>query len=139
MTRDEVVEIFPELAEPGGVYEPETAEAFDWFPYYCKDCDTYHNMWAGYGFENVGGEIMVTEWTCDGDGDWVCDGGFPLEEFDARQDQAAKESIICANDYYEFVAETGTDPLGEFFSVKSVEDLKTRARAAINAPVALTD
>lgn len=120
MTEQDLIEMFPQLAEEGGEWSPETTEAATWYPTFCDDCDTWHNQWLEYGFRRENGVLMVEEWLIDQDGDWdVCE-DYPFDQMEERETANYKEARNRALSYSNWVARYGKDPLEEFLVQKTI-------------------
>lgn len=99
-------------------YKPESIEEGNSFPYYCDDCDAWHNVWYMPGYRIQNGKLYMTYDKCDTDGDWdfsdeceISDPAFPKWE----AGYSFNESERCWREYYEYVRDEGEDPLGDFF------------------------
>ncbi len=95
-------------------YSPQTIDELMWNPYYCDDCDTWHENYVGLEIEN--GEILDV--SCDTDGNWDRDGSGE-KATEANYERLNRELIASAEraskDYLAHCAETGDDPLGNFY------------------------
>lgn len=88
-----------------------TAHA-DW----CDDCDTYHQTWSVFGLRlDAEGRLWNTQYIVDTDGDWDLADETPYTPDDAAcaADYAASEQSWL--DYAAHVAETGEDPLDNYW------------------------
>jgi len=103
-------------------FTPCSIEEMMWMPYYCdeKSCQCWHESWAGYGWEIEKGKVLMTEWTCDSDGDWDCGyATYYTEDPDYCEkgwDRLSEDSIKAEESYLADVKETKEDPLGYWLS-----------------------
>ncbi len=95
-------------------YSPQSIDELMWSPYYCDDCETWHDNYVGLEIEN--GEILDV--SCDTDGNWDREGSGE-KATEANYERLNRELIAGAErvnkDYMEHCAETGDDPLGNFY------------------------
>lgn len=101
-------------------YHPETIDELTWSPYYCDDCETWHNQWSGLEIDN--GEIFDVN--CDTDGNWDREG--TGERATAKNyERLNRERIAQLNrsqkEYLSYCAETGDDPLHEFYVDRAIK------------------
>lgn len=106
---------------------PECGSDGLWSPY-CDD-GRWTTMWTGFCFDVYCGVPVVHQWTCDGEGDWDTSYECDLDEFDeeAAYRRMWNEVDAAQRGYFEHVAETGDDPLDEFY-VKRTETVTERWR-----------
>ena len=99
-------------------YQPETIECGNWNPYWCSDCDTWHQEWYMFGYRIEDGHMFEVIHTCDTDGNWETNDEYDVDDPDYERWNAQygyEETLKASKAYSEHVAETGDDPLGEFF------------------------
>lgn len=130
--------------ETGGNWEslPESADCMEWIPHWCDDCECWHECWHGIGWEVEGGSVVMSEWTCDSDGNWDSDCATLYREdpeyCDTAVDRLLQDSTRAYLRYAEHVAKTGDDPLGQFYvrtRIEGKEKWQVRFRAAIGGAV----
>ena len=69
-------------------------------PYYCEDCEKWHQQWTGTYFDVVQGEWTYGFWTCDSGGDWdYCDMGPVTELTDDHYIRQLDEAIAAEKAY----------------------------------------
>jgi hypothetical protein len=101
-------------------YKPQSIDELMWSPYYCDDCDTWHEHHVGLEIED--GEILDV--SCDNDGNWEFD-GTGEKATEANYERLNRELIAGAEragkDYLAHCAETGEDPLGNFYVARTTK------------------
>jgi hypothetical protein len=99
---------------------PDSIESFDSYVYYCDDCETWHRLYVEKGFLVKDRLLWITVWTVDEDGDWSFEGHFAVGSDEGRDELARDWSYESFRqtwlEYYQWVAEEGDDPLGQFLA-----------------------
>ncbi len=116
-------------------YSPQTIDELIWIPYYCDDCDTWHENYVGLEIEN--GEILDV--SCGTDGNWDHDGSGEKateENYDRLNRELIAQSDKANKDYQKHCLETGDDPLHTFF-VDRTTKRKEHWQAHISAWIGL--
>jgi len=83
-------------------------------PYYCDDCDTWHECWHGIQVED--GEIVNA--SCDTDGNWDYDGegiAATPEACGVEWGKLHKEGERARRSYDQHCADTGADPMENYY------------------------
>ena len=71
-----------------------------WSPYYCDDCEKWHEAWRGTCYDVMGGEPWVFDWYCDTDGDWAFEPRCPLHQWTERHaDEDWQAAVAVADEY----------------------------------------
>jgi hypothetical protein len=99
-------------------YQPETIECGNWNPYWCDDCETWHQNWYMTGYRIEDGIMYEVIHSCDSDGNWEIEDEYDVDDEDYERwnnQYAYEQTEQAATAYREWVAENGEDPLGEFY------------------------
>jgi hypothetical protein len=83
---------------------------------WCDDCETWHQSWSVFGLRlDADGTLWNTQYTVDTDGNWdlADETPYTLEDAAYTEDAAAAERSWQA--YAAHVAETGEDPLDNYW------------------------
>ena len=104
-------------------YQPETIEAGNWNPYWCDDCETWHQEWYMFGYRIEDGHMYEVIHSCDTDGNWEVDDEYDVDDVDYERWNAQygyEETEKASKAYSAWVAENGEDPLGNYFVQSTV-------------------
>jgi len=114
-------------------YSPETTEVGIWFPWWCNDCETWHNEWKIIGYRIEDGHVYEVIHSYD-DSDWDVDDEYDVDDEDYEKwtkQYGYEESIKAMNSYFEWVVENGEDPLNEFMFADSKEKVIESAKRSL--------
>jgi hypothetical protein len=127
----ELLEVFGKEArkafKSGGKWEyrPESAECGTVFVFF--DDPYWRQVWYCMGYEIENKRLFAVCHECDSDGNWeyqdsidVTDPGYEAWEAEYSYERSREGW----REYFEFVVETGTDPLGEFFAFSDTVKVK---------------
>lgn len=101
-------------------YRPETIDELMWSPYYCDDCNTWHENYTGLEIDN--GEILDVN--CDTDGNWDREGTGEKateENYERLNRELMAQTDKAVKEYLQHCAESGDDPLHNFFVPRTVK------------------
>lgn len=130
------IELFNQIFEgipDDKFYKCEEAGDFTYYECDEKDCGCWHKIASGIDYDTRNG-YKVTFNTCDGDGNWECAGEWDDKSirencgsdilFDYWSHVMTDGYFIGLVRYHCYCAETGTDPIDEWFpSAKNKDDL----------------
>lgn len=97
-------------------HRPDSAGSGDCYVYYCDDCKRFHLEHCERGYRVTPGHVFDVRWSVDSDGDWSAD----EEDVDSpnyprfEEDHSYESNRATWEGYFEYVAKTGDDHLGEF-------------------------
>jgi len=111
-------------------YTPDTVDGASSHAEWCDDCDTYHKSWSVFGLRlDADGTLWNTQYTVDTDGNWDLADETPYAPDDAAYAADADIAKHGWLDYAAHVAETGKDPLNNYWvSPRGPTDRVTRWR-----------
>jgi len=97
-------------------YTPDSVDGATAHAEWCDDCETWHQSWSVFGLRlDADGTLWNTQYTVDTDGNWdlADETPYTLEDAAYTEDAAAAERSWL--DYAAHVAETGEDPLDNYW------------------------
>jgi hypothetical protein len=91
---------------PEGDFRWEDCEAGDWVPWWCDDCDTWHQTAYATNYKRTNGVLDIEHMSVDQDGNWDC-----TSAWNSAEDGSFEESDVAyamandSNDYFRAWAE----------------------------------
>lgn len=109
LTEDELAAVRTAQAEGTSTCEyfftPECGCDGLFMPYYCGDCDVWHEEWTGTYYDVVDGEWWYGIWSCDQDGDWDYTDYGPVSEMpEDWYEQQLNTAVQAEREYNEEVS-----------------------------------
>jgi hypothetical protein len=97
-------------------YTPDSVEGASSHAEWCDDCETWHQSWSVFGLRlDADGTLWSTQNTADTDGNWIFVEETPYTLEDAAYAADADIASRSWLDYAAHVAETGEDPLDNYW------------------------
>lgn len=106
LTDDELTAVREAMADGTSTCEyfftPECGCDGLFMPYYCDDCECWHEQWTGTYYDVVDGEWWYGYWTCDECGDWdYCDMGPVTELTEHHYENQLNDALEAERAYNE--------------------------------------
>lgn len=108
-------------------FAPTTIDEMIYDCEFCEECETFHPFWIGFGFSIDKSEticLRVNSWSCDFDGDWENTDSTSVQTIEEFQKATYVDWDVILkhwDEYYQYVVESGQDPLDIFPSHKVEE------------------